>query len=220
MKYFFRYFLIFCIFYCANTFGQSITMPVELIYFNFKIADAHVLLNWSTATEVNNFGFVVEKYYKSKWDSLTFVPGAGTSNSPKEYSYEDTTVKIGNTYLYRLKQIDNIGDYKYSDTLVVSVVSGIKKNKIIIPGSFLVSQNYPNPFNPSTNINIVLPASNDIIFKVYDDIGRLVFEKNYGFKSPGSYILSFYKPDLSSGVYFYSIKAGQFIQTKSMVLLK
>ncbi len=220
MKYFHICSIIFSFIFCTNIFGQSITLPVELVYFTYKIVDTYVLLNWRTATEVNNYGFNVERYSDSTWKVITFVPGNGTSNSPIDYSYEDTTAEAGKTYLYRLQQIDNIGDYKYSDTLIVSVVSGIKKNKITVPGSYLVSQNYPNPFNPSTNIKINLPESNKLIFKVYDGLGRLVFEKDYGYKSPGMHTINFYDSNLSSGVYYYSVIAGDNIQTKKMLLLK
>ena len=203
-----------------SAFGQQETMPIELIYFNYQLTGLAVLLSWGTATEVNNYGFNVERYSDSLWQTVTFVMGSGTSNSPKYYSFNDTTVASGKTYLYRLKQIDNDGSYKYFDTLVVSIISGIKKNTNIPPLNFSVSQNFPNPFNPVTNIKLELPQSAEIIFRVYNIAGQLVFEDRYANVLPGSYTISFDGSRLSSGVYYYSVTAGRYFQTKSMVLLK
>ncbi len=215
-----KHYLIAFLFCCTISFGQTITLPVELVYFNYQLTGSNVLLSWGTATEVNNFGFNVERYSDSTWDDISFVQGNGTSNSPKDYSFKDSTVISGKTYLYRLKQIDNTGDIKYSDTLTVSVISGIKKIKNNLPADFSILQNYPNPFNPSTNIRIELPKSDKVIFKVYDNLGNLILEKYYGYKQPGIYTINFDGSALSSGVYYYSVTAGKYSQTRSMVLLK
>ncbi len=215
--------LLLTLFICpvlCSAFGQQETMPVELIYFNYQLTGLAVLLSWGTATEVNNYGFNVERNSGSLWQTITFVMGSGTSNSPKYYSFYDTTVASGKTYLYRLKQIDNDGSYKYSDTLVVSIISGIKKNKNIPPLNFSVSQNFPNPFNPVTNIKLELPQSAEIIFRVYNIAGQLVFEDHYANVLPGSYTISFDGSGLSSGVYYYYVTAGRYSQAKLMVLLK
>ena len=220
MKVFLKYYLIVFSICGVRLFGQTATLPVELVYFNYQLVGSSVLLNWGTATEVNNYGFNVERYSGSTWYNIAFVQGSGTSNSPKYYSFKDTSVVTGNTYLYRLKQIDNTGDIKYSDTLVVSTMSGIKKIINTFPGNFYVSQNYPNPFNPVTNIKIELPQSSEIIFRVYDNLGKQLIENDYGITLPGVYTISFDGSRLSSGVYYYSVAAGQFYQARSMILLK
>jgi hypothetical protein len=91
--------------------------------------------------------------------------------------------------------------------------------------SFSLSQNYPNPFNPSTTINYTiasgqLAGNNLVTLKIYDILGRevktLVNEK----QSAGSYSVSFNADKLASGIYFYTLRAGNFVQTKKMILLK
>ncbi|MCL5031060.1 MAG: T9SS type A sorting domain-containing protein [Bacteroidetes bacterium] len=217
-----KYSFLILLIYSANLFAQYYTLPIELIYFNFQIVDTTVNLAWGTATEVNSYGFNIERYSNpdSLWETIGFVMGAGVSNSPKNYNFEDTTVIKNKTYFYRLKQIDNDGSFKYSDTLVVSIISEIKKENNLTPKNFFVSQNYPNPFNPTTNIRVEIPEVNEIILKVYDSLGKIVLERNYGEKMPGVYLISFNASNLSSGIYYYSISCGKYFKAQSMVLLK
>ena len=120
--------------------------PVELTTFTVSAKNNFVLLNWQTATEVNNYGFEIQKSevssQNSEFETVGFVDGHGNSNSPKEYSFKDENVTAG-TYKFRLKQIDNDGQFKYSKVVEVSLNQ---------PAEFSLSQNYPNPFNPSTKI--------------------------------------------------------------------
>ncbi len=190
-------------------------LPVELASFTGSFKDNHVVLNWFTKTEVNNHGFEVERKIdnseSSSWKNIGFVEGSGTSNSQKNYSFEDKNINNG-TYEYRLKQIDNNGQFKYSSTAKVLINS--------IPKVYALNQNFPNPFNPSTKISYQISKSEFVSLKVYDILGNevstLVNEK----KSPGNYEINFDASSLSSGVYFYQIKAGNFVQTKKMTLIK
>jgi uncharacterized protein (TIGR02145 family) len=103
---------------------------------------------------------------------------------------------------------------------VTSVGSVEEKNSLI--AGYSLSQNYPNPFNPSTVISYQLPVSGYVSLKVYDILGREVATLVNEFKQPGVYnsqfaILNF---QLSSGLYFYTLRAGDFIQSKKMVMIK
>ncbi|HAY33557.1 MAG TPA: T9SS type A sorting domain-containing protein [Ignavibacteria bacterium] len=88
------------------------------------------------------------------------------------------------------------------------------------PESFALSQNYPNPFNPSTVISYSIPKFSYVSIKVYDISGKFISEIVNKFQSAGNYEASFSGEDLSSGVYFYRIEAGELSQTKRMILLK
>ena len=89
-----------------------------------------------------------------------------------------------------------------------------------IPVSYELYQNYPNPFNPATVISYQLPAAGYVSLKIYDVLGREVSTLVNEEKTPGSYKISFKAGTLSSGVYFYKLTTGSFMQMKKMILLK
>ena len=99
--------------------------------------------------------------------------------------------------------------------------AGQKETDNLIPVQYSLSQNYPNPFNPNTKFKFSLPAESRVSITVYDLLGREV-EKliNNEFRKAGVYTVEFAAKNLSSGVYFYRLEAGNFIQTKRMILLK
>lgn len=94
------------------------------------------------------------------------------------------------------------------------------QNNPVIPVKFSLSQNYPNPFNPLTKINYSLPNATKVHIRVYDLLGRLVKTLVNEFKEAGSYDVQFDGTGLASGVYFYRIEAGDFVDSKKMVLVK
>ncbi len=89
-----------------------------------------------------------------------------------------------------------------------------------IPTEFLLSQNYPNPFNPSTKIRYSVPQSSSVVIKVFDILGNEIETLVNEEKSVGTYELNWNAENLPSGVYFYRLQAGSFVETKKMVLMK
>jgi hypothetical protein len=211
-----------------NTLTYTITvedgvLPVELISFTANVVNNTVELNWQTATEVNNYGFNVERSWTSSaplWEKIGFVQGYGNSNSPKSYSFEDINPQYGKLQ-YRLKQIDFDGKFEYSDVVEVAVAA---------PAKFELMQNYPNPFNPSTTISYTIPnvetlhgvSLQHVTLKVYDLLGREVAVLVNELQQAGAYIvqLSTNIYPLSSGIYFYKLTAGSFSAAKKFLLLK
>ena len=96
----------------------------------------------------------------------------------------------------------------------------IKSSKISIPTKFSLSQNYPNPFNPTTKINYALPTSTKVNIKIYDILGRMVKQLVNETKDAGYYTVTFDGTNLASGIYFYRIEAGNFVESKKMVIVK
>ncbi len=185
-------------------------LPVELTSFTAKVFNDKVRLNWSTATEVNNYGFEIERKTESNWTTIGFIQGNGNSNAPKEYSYNDHNPTGGNKFQYRLKQIDNDGQFKYSETIEVEM----------FPNDLALYQNYPNPFNPKTQIKFSVLKEIQVNISVFNSLGENVTELKNEIMKPGFYEVEFDASKLSSGVYFYQLKSGDFIQTKKMLLMK
>ncbi|MEJ2616483.1 MAG: T9SS type A sorting domain-containing protein [Ignavibacteriaceae bacterium] len=194
-------------------------VPVELISFTASLENKLVKLKWQTATELNNKGFEIERKnrdseYKNQdnkgWTRIGFVEGSGSTTEFQFYSFTDKNPTGGSNFIYRIKQIDFDGSYKYSDEIEVN----------IIPEKFLLSQNYPNPFNPSTTIKYSLKEESRVQIKVYNSIGQEVAALVNEIKPAGYYSIIFNAKGLPSGIYFYKISAGSFSQVKKMLLIK
>jgi hypothetical protein len=188
-------------------------VPVELTSFTGNVNNlGQVILNWETATEINNQGFEVERRTEtSEYRTIGFVEGYGTTTEPRSYIYTDVTAENGINY-YRLKQVDFNGTYEYSDEVEVEVVTG--------PLSFDLAQNYPNPFNPSTSIKYSVPESGNIRLSVFNIVGEEVAVLLDGFSQAGSFEVTFDASNLSTGVYLYKLQSANSVQTKKMMLLK
>jgi len=98
--------------------------------------------------------------------------------------------------------------------------TGINEIGSTTPNEFSLSQNYPNPFNPSTSIRYRVSSISNVSLKVYDVLGKEVATLVYEEKPAGNYEVQFDGSNLSSGVYFYQLKSGEYIDTKKFVLLK
>ncbi|MEJ2105082.1 MAG: T9SS type A sorting domain-containing protein [Ignavibacteriaceae bacterium] len=187
-------------------------VPVELVSFSASISSNVVALSWSTATELNNRGFEIERSSnKTNWRTIGFKEGKGTTSETQNYSYADKLSDINSERLYyRLKQLDFDGSFEYSNMIEV----------VVPPSEFVLSQNYPNPFNPSTTINYQLPENSFVSLKVYNVLGNEVASLVNEQKQAGKYEVEFNASELGSGVYFYTLKVGEFVQSKKMLLLK
>jgi len=128
----------------------------------------------------------------------------------------DQTVQFS---LYDFTATDSQGNAILLDASGTSVLVDVKK-EIELPENYSLSQNYPNPFNPSTSISYQIPNEGFVSLKVYDVIGNEIITLVNEEKTPGTYEVFFDGSDLPSGIYFYCIKAGEFVQTKKLVLLK
>ncbi len=190
-------------------------LPVELNTFTANVNDQNVQLNWLTSTEINNYGFEVQRSASSNsknysWNKIGFVKGNGNSNSVKYYSFIDNNIHTGKND-YRLKQIDNDGHFSYSKIVEVNLQ---------VPANYKLVQNYPNPFNPSTTIKYMIPKASHVKITIFNSLGKKVKTLIDKFKEPGSYSIRFTSDELSSGLYFYRLEAGSFSQVKKMILLK
>ncbi|MBN2011167.1 T9SS type A sorting domain-containing protein [candidate division KSB1 bacterium] len=199
-----------------NAYYQSTALPVELVSFNAEQVDSYINLTWATASETNNMGFEIQKSTdNSTFRTIGFVEGALTSVNMHSYSFMDTELPSATCY-YRLKQIDTDGTFKYSLTVEVSVRE--------VPQLFALYQNYPNPFNPLTTIRYDIPVATDVMVTIFDITGREVIWLIDRFETAGNHRVSWdacdrYGNPVSGGLYFYQLKAGDFMQLRKMILL-
>jgi len=104
---------------------------------------------------------------------------------------------------------------------IVETVTGVSEPvSSIVPAQYSLEQNYPNPFNPSTTINFSLPKASDVTVKVYNALGNEVMTLVNEFKNAGTHQVLMNAANLTSGIYFYKIQAGDFVATKKLTLIK
>lgn len=150
--------------------------------------------------------------YSSPWATIGFVPGSGTSSSPRDYSFVDKPGQPGR-YAYRIKQIDHSGAFTHTASVEVEIG--------LAPREFTLSQNYPNPFNPTTTIEFTLPEDGQVILKVFDLAGKEVATLVNGELKTGVYHrVVFDASRLASGMYVSQLEARGKITARRMMLVK
>jgi hypothetical protein len=191
-------------------------------YFTLLYAPTNLVLQRSASTEitlnwVNNStfqsGFVLERKQnpQTTFKLLDTLKGSGVQ-------YVDKTVALSQTYTYRTKAYSTFGDSEYSNEVSL-LLTGVKETADL-PKEYSISQNYPNPFNPTTKIKFGLPKASLTKLVVYDLLGREVLTPINRELEAGYHEINFDASAFPSGVYFYRIQAGIFIQTKKMMLVK
>lgn len=189
-------------------------MPVEVINFHGYLDYSDIILEWTTRTEINTQGFEVQRSSDGvTFSTIGFVEGTGGNSSTNNYTFIDEDVT--GDLLYRLKHIDNDGNFSYSFAIEVS---GFQVN------NFELLQNFPNPFNPATKIKYIVAEEGFVTLKVYDILGNEIATLVQEEKPVGIYEVDFGDEStaraLSSGVYFYRLKAESFTDTKKMLLIR
>jgi len=189
-------------------------LPVQLTSFNATLVGNTVHTSWTTETEVNSYGFDVERSSTEKdWIKIGFVEGHGTSNTPSEYHFVDNNIGVSPVLFYRLKMIDRDGSSQYSD--VATVKTGM------LPTKPMLHATYPNPFNATAMVHFSIPSDQAVSILVYDAMGREV-QRLYDNESlaAGYYSRPFDAASLPSGKYVVRMIAGSFTTSESILLQK
>ena len=208
-----------------GTFTNLNTSPLPIQLASFTAAaqkqTGTIVLNWSTASETNNYGFEVQKSLDTSdvYETIenSFIEGHGTTVDAHSYMFTDITVKPGVWY-YRLKQTDLDGTIHYSDRILPNGVTGVTERAL--PTVFALDQNYPNPFNPATMIDFALPKESHVRLEVYNVLGQRVAMLADEVRQAGYYSINFNASHLASGLYLYRIAAGEVVMVKKMMLTK
>ncbi len=204
-------------------------LPIQLAgFWGEPTPQRSVRLEWTTISEVNNYGFEVQRRPDSTNTFVTlgdgFVPGHGTTVEQHTYGFTDQSPAPGQ-YWYRLRQLDLDGGVSYSEPVQISVPSAAVAEGL--PGVSSLDQNFPNPFNPTTSIAYTVggvgiqgSGVSTVRLRVYDLLGREVATLVNEREQPGTYSVAFDGSHLASGVYFYRLDVGTFVFVRKLVLLK
>ncbi|MFN0156673.1 MAG: phospholipase D-like domain-containing protein [Bacteroidota bacterium] len=152
------------------------------------------------------------------WNAITITGSHNWSNSAENANNENTLIIRDGNITNQFLQEFAARYYQFGGTDTIFV--GVEEVGGEVPTAFSLSQNYPNPFNPSTVFNYQLATSNVVSLKVYDILGREVATLVDGKQNAGNYRVEFNAAGLSSGVYFYRLEAGSFVEQKKMILMK
>jgi photosystem II stability/assembly factor-like uncharacterized protein len=214
----------------VGTHGRSIweananLLPVELTGLTAIKTSKGTELHWKTDSEINSSGFWVQRSYNySPFEDLTFVPGAGTSNTVRDYSALDTKTDAG-YYIYRLKQVDLDGSEHISNTVDVTYGN---------MSALRLDQNFPNPFvlqvtaTPSTRVRFYLPENEIVSLKIYNSGGAIVKTLiSFELRASGEQNVLWDGTDgsgtpVASGEYFYTLETEHDgSMTKKMIVLQ
>ncbi|MFC2076703.1 T9SS type A sorting domain-containing protein, partial [candidate division KSB1 bacterium] len=190
---------------------------IELSSFTATTGRAGAVLEWRPAKEEKIRGYRLLRSDSEKGIYEVITPKIIRPGRTK-YKYIDRTARLGSTCYYNLEALSLDGGSTSFGPLALDMVS-------ILPRQYALSQNYPNPFNPETTIQFALPDEGFVSLRIYNINGQLVRTLKEERAQAGYYRVRWDGRDSSgremgSGIYFYRIEAGEFIQTRRMVLLK
>jgi len=199
--------------------GISIdNMMPEFLSYNIAPMNNLIELTWDVNLIVHHdlMGYRIYRH-----TSAGFVPNESNQLvilSAVTNEYLDESISSGQDYFYKIEAVDDAGNSAWSEELSILVTS--LSSEGTIPDEFALLQNYPNPFNPSTKVKYQLPSDSNVSLKVYDILGKEVAVLVNEFKPAGFYEVTFDAINLTSGIYFYKIEAGEFKQVNKMILLR
>ena len=196
-------------------------LPVELVYFYAEKQNDYITLYWGTATELNNYGFIPQRSVNdsTSFVDIGFVFGHGTTYSPKDYSFADTTAVDSGRLFYRLKQLDTNGDFKYSWVVEPDSVTSVKSVAAEFEERVSISV-YPNPFNSLTSVMFSLREEGYVNLYIVDILGRRTTELYVGEIEKGNHRIIIDGSRLASGIYFVILRTRLETVSRKILNLK
>jgi len=182
--------------------------PVEMPEFSASVKDNLVTLRWKTAVEINNKGWEVERYIPGSiaWQKLGFVNGYGTTAVAQQYSFPDNNAINAPVVQYRLKQIDNDGTYRYSNTITVK-----------LKAEATALSNFPNPAKNNTSISFNTNTAAKVQLEVYNTAGKLVQQLINQNMAAGFHLVTLNTSTYSAGEYILKLVVNNEVFTRTIV---
>ena len=200
-------------------------LPVELTRFEAQQASAQsVLLRWETLSETNNAGFEVQRRIApvetsrrdvstgESWHAIAMVEGAGTTDAPQSYQFEDTDLPYAaDSLTYRLRQVDTDGTETVSEEQTLRVPT---------PTAVALHAPFPNPARGQATLRYELPEAADVRIQMYDLLGRRVATLKQGDVNAGRYEAQVPVGRLASGTYFVRMQASGTVRTQRLTIVR
>ncbi|MEW5800389.1 MAG: phosphodiester glycosidase family protein [Bacteroidota bacterium] len=208
------------VFFVDKMVTSALTVPSGFIDFGatFDSIGNQVKVSWGVNSEISINRYEIERSPDGVlYDKVGNVTAVGNSDTTQRYSYFDNIGTLQSAK-YRIRQITNDGAQETTPVINFSL-TGIGESKFS-PWTFELKQNYPNPFNPVTTIQFQIPFSTQATIKVYDILGREIATIIDQELNAGNHLIDWDSSFVASGVYFYRLTAGNYIETKKMVVAK
>ncbi|MBK8130701.1 MAG: 5'-nucleotidase C-terminal domain-containing protein [bacterium] len=187
--------------------AEDRSLPVELTSFDAAVIDGEIALAWSTASES-----AIERFELSRNGSKIAEVAAQNNATGANYSFTDRPE--AGSYTYELSEVTLSGEQNVLGTTTIELTDNL------LVQEYQLGAAYPNPFNPTTNIDFVLPETQNVSLQVFNPLGQVVATLVQGSHEAGRYSVTFDASDLTSGIYFYRLEAGSFSAMQKMVLVK
>jgi hypothetical protein len=201
----------------------TVSYPPSFLQAQASSTEQKVTLSWNSGSSPSPpiTGYRIQKKIGLPQDSSAYITIEETNAST--FIFDDDSVELNHNYTYRIATLSGSGNsshYGNEATAYVPDVLSSAKTQSELLLEFSLEQNYPNPFNPSTKIKYSVPLSSNVIIKSFDILGNELETLVNEDKPAGNYEVEFNGSGLPSGIYFYRIEAGEFVETKKMILLK
>lgn len=212
-----------------NSPERDFPLPVELSSFTVENLNGNVVLNWTTESEIENQGFLIERRkLGDDWQEIASyltnadLQGQGTVTYSTNYVYVDKLVQVGRTYEYRLADVDYNSVVEYHSVRTVTIK---EIDLSVTPDKFAVKPAYPNPFNPSTNIEYTIPKDGRVNITIYDLTGHRVSSLVNKEQAAGWHKVRWSGNDdngtqMPAGIYLVTVNTGNSIKTMKLVFVK
>ncbi len=197
---------------------SALTVPTGFTSYAATYNGTQARLTWTVNSEISINRYTIERESSGTFAEIGAVNALGNTDTTQTYEFIDAP-PTGKSPEYRIRQITNDGAQEVSPVITVNSTTGVV-DAGVSPLTYGLSQNYPNPFNPTTLIQFSLPASKLVSLKIFDVLGREVATLINDMRPSGLHHVEWNASAVSSGVYFYELRAGDYRAVKKLIVQK